>query len=511
MAAQARQSLAWGLQKGLGWLRRPELMVFLPAVTLAAFWVGGEQALLGVALSMPMLFTLAGAFRFTAAAEPPRPGDEARTQIIRALDQRLRAGRETGKTTACFHIRLDAVDRAVTQLGAAAMEEILMRTTERLNSILREGDLVAQLDGQAFVVVLAPVRRLDLEVCIQLSARQLSAVADPISVEGKRLYVTASVGFCLAARAPGSGGQALFDAAHLAAAEARHHGPGAIRAYDPTMSQLSGDRDSLADELEQALEEDQIRAWFQPQVSNDTGEITGFEALARWLHPTRGMIPPCDFLPGIEEAGLSERLGEVMLYQALAALASWDKAALDIPSVSVNFSKAELRAPNLAERLKWELDRFDLAPARLTVEVLESVAGETENEVVAANIAAISRLGCGVDLDDFGTGNGSILSLRRFAIHRIKIDRSFVTKVDEDRDQQQVMAAILSMAERMGMKTLAEGVETPGEHAMLAQLGCDEVQGFGIARPMPVDDTVEWMLRHRRRLAGTPRISKHIH
>ena len=134
------------------------------------------------------------------------------------------------------------------------------------------------------------------------------------------------------------------------------------------------------------------------------------------------------------------------------------------------------------------------------------MAGETENEVVVANIAAISKLGCGVDLDDFGTGTGSILSLRRFAIRRIKIDRSFVTKVDEDRDQQRVVAAILSMAEQLGLQTLAEGVETPGEHAMLSQLGCGHVQGFGIARPMPVEDTLDWIARHRARLTTTPRI-----
>ena len=255
-----------------------------------------------------------------------------------------------------------------------------------------------------------------------------------------------------------------------------------------------------------AFDENQIRAHFQPQISTDTGEITGFEALARWYHPVRGMIAPAEFLPAIEEAGLSERLGEVMLYQSLSALAVWDKTGAKVPAVSVNFSKAELRGPGLAQKLKWELDRFELAPERLTIEILESVAGETENEVVVANIAAISKLGCGVDLDDFGTGTGSILSLRRFAIRRIKIDRSFVTKVDEDRDQQRVVAAILSMAEQLGLQTLAEGVETPGEHAMLSQLGCGHVQGFGIARPMPVEDTLDWIARHRARLTTTPRI-----
>ena len=504
MSGQFPQSFAQGMQRWLGLLRRPELMVFLPGLTLAAFWLGGERALVLTALSAPMLFAVAGAFRTVADAAVARAGPGGRAKAIRQIDQHLRSGRDTGKTTACFMVKLDGAERA-RQVGVLG-EELLARSAERIQSVLRDGDMVARLDRGAFAVVLAPARRLDLEICIQLAARMQQALAQPISVEAQRVYVTGSVGFCLAARAPAPVGQALFEAADLAAEEASRHGPGAIRAFDPGMTRRKGDRDTLTAELDVAFDENQIRAHFQPQISTDTGEITGFEALARWYHPVRGLIPPAEFLPAVEEAGLSERLGEVMLYQALSALVAWDKTGARVPSVSVNFSKAELRSPGLAQKLKWELDRFDLAPDRLTIEILESVAGETENDVVVANIAAISKLGCGVDLDDFGTGTGSILSLRRFAIRRIKIDRSFVTKVDEDRDQQRVVAAILSMAEQLGLQTLAEGVETPGEHAMLSQLGCGHVQGFGIARPMPVEDTVDWIARHRARLTTTPRI-----
>jgi EAL domain-containing protein (putative c-di-GMP-specific phosphodiesterase class I) len=328
----------------------------------------------------------------------------------------------------------------------------------------------------------------------------------PISLNAQRIYVTASVGFCLGQRAPEPHGKALLDAAQIAADEARRHGPGAIRAYAPEMARHRADREALREELEAALDEGQIRAHFQPQISTDTGAITGFEALARWYHPERGLIPPSDFLPMIEDAGLSERLGEVMLFNALTAITRWDKAGFDVPTVAVNFSAAELRNPKLAEKLKWELDRFGLEPARLCVEILEHVVAETDNDVIVSNIAALARLGCGIDLDDFGTGHASITSIRRFAVRRIKIDRSFVTKVDEDREQQKMVAAILSMAERLGLASLAEGVETPGEHAMLAQLGCGDVQGFGIARPMPVEETMDWIERHRARPIAAPRI-----
>ena len=217
---------------------------------------------------------------------------------------------------------------------------------------MRSGDLVARLEGGGLGIALAPVRRLDLETVVQLASRLQAAIAVPVSLNAQRIYVSASVGFCLAQRAPAPRGMALLDAAQVAADEAARHGPGAIRAYAPEMARHRADRDALREELELALDEGQIRAHFQPQISTDTGAITGFEALARWYHPERGLIPPADFLPMLEDAGLSERLGEVMLFNAMTALGRWDKAGLEVPTVAVNFSAAELRNPKLAEKLK---------------------------------------------------------------------------------------------------------------------------------------------------------------
>jgi EAL domain-containing protein (putative c-di-GMP-specific phosphodiesterase class I) len=340
-----------------------------------------------------------------------------------------------------------------------------------------------------------------------VAARLQHAVSPPVTLGVQSVYVTCSVGFCLAGRAPEQTGRSLLDAAQVAADEALRNGPGAIRAFAPAMARTRADRDAQREALEAALDERQIRAWFQPQVSTDTGAVTGFEALARWHHPERGLVSPGEFLPMLEEAGLSERLGEVMLFNALSALARWDKAGLDVPNVAVNFSPAELRNPRLAEKLKWELDRFDLTPDRLTVEVLETVVAQTDNDVIVGNIEALAAMGCGIDLDDFGTGHASITNIRRFPVRRLKVDRSFVTHVDADREQQKMVSAILSLAEQLGLDTLAEGVETPGEHAMLAQLGCAHVQGFGIGRPMPFEETADWMLRNGTRVAATPRIS----
>lgn len=501
-----RKALRWGMAQ----LRKPEWMVFLPALTLAAFWLGGERVLILVSLATPLVFAIAGAFRFVDP--PPAQVTEGlgtlalRPQVIALLNGLLRDAPVTGRTTACLVLQFDESALMLDRHGRAAQTEILTRSAERLCTALREGDTVVRLEGGGFAVVLMPVRRLDLETVIQLSARLQAALAAPISVNAARIYVTCSVGFCLAARSPEANGRTLLDAAQIAADEALRSGPGAIRAFAPDMARTRADREAQREDLEQALDEGQIRAHFQPQISTDTGAITGFEALARWHHPERGMIPPSEFLPLVEDVGLSERLCEVMVFNALSALSRWDKAGLKVPNVAVNFSKGELRNPRLAEKLKWELDRFDLTPARLTVEILETVVADTDNDVVVSNISALSRMGCGIDLDDFGTGSASITSIRRFALRRIKIDRSFVTRVDEDREQQKIVSAILSMAERMGLQTLAEGVETPGEHAMLAQLGCGDVQGFGIARPMPVEDTIDWITRHRARQTAAPRI-----
>lgn len=512
-------NLRWtALFKGLQWsmaqFRRPELMVFIPAVTLAAFWLGGERMLVLTALGAPLFFVAGGAFRFSTNGGTPVPdaltGLAMRPQIVTLMDEILRDTPINGMTTGCVVVQFDDAQGMLDRYGRAAQTEILARCAERLCASLRAGDTVARLEGGGFAVALGRVRRLDLEIAVQLCSRLQAALSPPISLNGARLYVTCSVGFCLGERAPSPGGAALLDAAQVAADEALRNGPGAIRAYAADMTRTRADRDALREELETALDEGQIRAHFQPQISTDTGAISGFEALARWYHPERGLIPPMEFIPAIEDCGLSSRLSEVMVYNALMALSRWDKAGHKVPMVAVNFSKSELRSPGLASKLKWELDRFDLAPERLTIEILETVVADTDNDVVVSNIAAISQMGCGVDLDDFGTGHASITSIRRFPVRRIKIDRSFVTRVDEDREQQKVMSAILSMAEQLGMQTLAEGVETPGEHAMLSQLGCGHVQGFGIARPMPVDETMDWITRHLSRLAGTPRISKRV-
>lgn len=495
-----------GMMRINGMLRRPEVMIFLPALTLAGFWLGGEGTLILLALGLPMVFVMTGAFSQAPAPAAALGEVGLRADVTAALDAVLRQGHASGLTTACLVLQFDEADRFLDRHGRAVQAEMLQRSAERICTALRQGDTVARLEGGGLAVALGPVRRLDLETLVQVAGRLQTAIGAPMAIEGAQIYVTCSVGFCLVSRAPQATGRAMLDAAQVAADEALRNGPGAIRSFSPDMARTRADREARRDLLEAALDEGQIRPHFQPQISTDTGELTGLETLARWHHPERGILSPAEFLPAIEEAGLAERLGEVMMFHALTSLSRWDKAGLAVPCISVNFSGAELQNPRLPERIKWELDRFDLASSRLTVEILETVVTRTDDDVTVQNIAALARLGCNIDLDDFGTGHASITNIRRFGVRRIKIDRSLVTRVDSDREQQKMIAAILSMAERLGIDTLAEGVESAGEHTMLAQLGCRHVQGFAIARPMDFDATTDWIRIHAGRLGIPPRL-----
>ncbi len=320
------------------------------------------------------------------------------------------------------------------------------------------------------------------------------------------MYQSCSIGFCLLSDLRQAEADEWIGAATAALAEAQRSGPSTIRAYSTATRRRSLVRANLRKEFEAALDNGEIRPWFQPQVSTDTGNITGFEALVRWEHPGKGVLGPQVFLPFAEQAELMERLGQVMRHHAFEALRTWDSADAIIPRIGINFSSDELRNPNLIDRLKWELDQFELTPDRLAVEILETVFSRRPDDVITRNVTGMVTLGCCIDLDDFGTGHASIASIKRFNVSRIKIDRTFVAKSDQDPSQQQLVSAILTMAERLNLETLAEGVETPGEHALMAQLGSNHVQGFGIAKPMPFEQTMQWIAAHRNQLKSAPRI-----
>jgi len=487
-------------------LARPEYLgVCFSLICLLAFQTGGVTWLIAVTITLPAfgLFGYRRLLRYLAThpATDDITGLKPPDAIMRIGEKWLSDSRKARRKMACFAIHIDGFSHLLAKHGECAAQHAQRMVAARLIRSLREDDLLTRVGDGEFMLVPTPVRHLDLEICVQLAARIKSAVEATLPIEATTTRVSLSVGFCRSDQLDDGDFTALKKAARLAMKVASRPGSATIRAYTQALENEYDEHETLRTEASEALNQGQITAWFQPQVSAKTGEISGFECLARWEHPTRGTLGPANFLEALTQHGQLEQLADLMLQRALEAQKFWDQQGYHIPHVGVNFAGDELRNPMLVEKLHWELDRFDLPPNRLSIEVLETVIADGAEGTIARNVNGLANLGCYIDLDDFGTGHASISSIRRFAVSRLKIDRSFVRHVDQDLEQQKLVTAILTMAERLGIDTLAEGVETAAEQDMLTDLGCGHIQGFAIAKPMPLDQTIPWMSQYLVRSA----------
>ncbi|WP_353473214.1 GGDEF domain-containing phosphodiesterase [Salipiger sp. H15] len=494
------------------WTVGPHMLAFLPALTLGGFWLGGESMLLGLALVIPLAYGL------VLGAEPPVAGHAEQRAgqdlVSMAVAQDLAAqgferARAAQMHTACLLFEAEGLETISRRMGEGVAETLRVLFLARLRELLRPEDSAMRIGDSRFMALIAPGLRLDLEALLALADRLQRGLEEPAATDTGVHYLSVAVGFCGSARLrPGAVGADMLDCAQAALREAMDNAPSAIRAWSEGMRAERRARTVLLSEVEAALAKGQIQPWYQPQLCTSTGEISGVEALVRWMHPQHGIVPPSRFLGALHDAGRMDQLTEAVLHHGLSALRGWDEQGLRIPRVSINFSEVELRNPRLVDRLKWDLDRYGMAASRLGIEVLETVIAESPDGIIARNVTALARLGCRVDLDDFGTGHASIAALRRVTVHRLKIDRSFVTRIDRSEDQRRMLAAVLGLADRLGLETVAEGVESSGEHALLAQLGCDHAQGFGIARPMPAPQLAEWAREHAQRIAAAQKLGR---
>ena len=484
--------------------------ILSPLLVLVAYLLVGKVWVFAILGLMPV-----AAYFSTLSPAPPPVRDKGRDRVTGllnaegfqiAVEMAVSQTHETEQTTACLHLELDDFTELRTRHGQASADAVLRHTALRITRAMREVDHVGRTGNARFTIALAPMASLDREACQRLSSRLQTALEEPITLPYATLLPTCSIGFALSS--PQQEADGLLDCATQALEEAQRKGTSCIRAHTPELGRRALRHRRVETDAAFALERNEVEAWFQPQICTDTGQVSGVEALARWNHPRFGLIPPIEFLPLLHRYGLSETLTDRMLTLSLKALRKWDRTGLKVPQVGVNFADEELHNPNLPDKVAWALDRFDILPERLTIEILESVATGPKETVVIRNITQLADLGCGIDLDDFGTGQTSIGALRQLPVSRLKIARMFVSNVDRDGDQQRMITAILTMCERLGIETLAEGVETAGEHTMLAQLGCGHVQGFGIAHPMPLADTLPWLRSHQTRLLAPPQIGR---
>lgn len=487
-----------------------QLLSFLPLAIVVAYWARTESVLFVVTFMFPLLLAFQELVKKRESVPPDPLVDfqnlDALTNLAnrrKALGQLtafLESERNTGRETAVLHIDIDKFRLVNDRYGMETGDRVLMEIADHIRSCVRDNDIVARINGDDFAIVIYPIKKAYFAIALSIADRVRAAISQPFSIDQVTCYLTCSIGICLSGRTPSADAESVLTSAEIALELARKEGPAATRSFSPKMRCESLKLHALSAELEAALENGQIRPYFQPQICTDTGEIAGFEALARWEHPENGVILPDLFLRAIESTGKSDRLGEVILFHSLSALKSWDQAGFRIASVGVNFSSAELRNPKLVEKIKWEVDRFEIAPPRVTIEVLENVVSDHDDDVITRNIRSLAAQGFGIDLDDFGTGQAAIVNIRRFAVNRIKIDRTFITNIDRDIEQQVMTSAIIRMAESLGIETLAEGVETVGEQGRLAQMGCRYIQGFGVARPMPFEDTIAWLHQYQEKM-----------
>jgi diguanylate cyclase (GGDEF)-like protein/PAS domain S-box-containing protein len=379
-------------------------------------------------------------------------------------------------------VDLDHFKNVNDTLGHRIGDALLIAVANRLKSAVREVDTVSRQGGDEFVLILPDT---GADGAAHVAEKLLEAVAQPYQIESFELTVTLSIGIALY---PGDGAdfESLSKCADAAMYRAKHDGRNTYRFFTPEMQARSAHNLHMENALRRALERKQLQLYYQPQISLHDNRLVGVEALLRWQHPELGMIAPAEFIPLAEESGQILQIGEWVLRSAARQLKSWMDAGLVPMVMAVNLSAVQFRHPHLPELVTQILVEEKLAPQYLELELTESVAMDD----APAAIAVMDRLharGIRMSIDDFGTGYSSLSYLKRFKVHRLKIDQSFVRDINQDPEDRAIVSAIISLADSLGLLTIAEGVETEEQLAFLREQGCDEVQGFHFSKPAPAD------------------------
>jgi EAL domain-containing protein (putative c-di-GMP-specific phosphodiesterase class I) len=314
----------------------------------------------------------------------------------------------------------------------------------------------------------------------------LESLAEPVELGGHRLQVTPSIGICTFP-ADGEDVDTLMRNADTAMYHAKQAGRNTYQFFTAAMTEAVQRRLRLESDLRAALERDEFVVHFQPQLDLRSGAIVGFEALVRWRHPQRGMVPPAEFIPVAEEAGLIGAIGERVLRRACAQASAWRRAGHDRLQLAVNCSARQFQDERFVARVESILLEAGLPAARLELEITESIVMR-RTEDVNARLLELERMGVRISIDDFGTGYSSLSYLKRLSIHQLKIDRSFVRDIGTDPDDAAIVNAIIAIAHTLGLKVVAEGVETPGQLAYLRAAGCDLGQGYLFSAPLPAEE-----------------------
>ena len=419
------------------------------------------------------------------ALHDPLTGLPNRSLLLDRLGHALARSSRSAQNVTVMLIDLDGFKDVNDTLGHAAGDELLRTVSRRLTDTLRETDSVARLGGDEFVVV-AETATDELNAKM-IAGRILESLRAPIDVGGQSVTVTGSLGMVLANASldhtldPGT----LLRKADIAMYRAKNGGRDRIEVFSEEMEERIRRRFELLDELRHAVDNGELIAWYQPIIDVATGRLSSFEALVRWMHPTRGIIPPLDFIELAEGSGLVHDLGRQVLDQAVHQLTHWRRIGEvgDTITISVNVSVRQLLSFSFVDVVRETLERHGLPAHLLHLELTESVFAD--RHLVTGPLLRLRDLGVKVSIDDFGTGYSSLSYLRDLPIDCLKIDRSFIQGLGTDRRDNALVGAVVGMATELGLQVVAEGVETAEQLAQLERLGCNLAQGFLFGRPEP--------------------------
>jgi diguanylate cyclase (GGDEF)-like protein/PAS domain S-box-containing protein len=407
----------------------------------------------------------------------------------------VRLRRHAG-TLAVLFVDLDRFKLVNDGLGHGVGDAVLVEAARRLSEAARAEDTVARFGGDEFTILCEDAGPEEAE---RVAERVLAAFARPFTHDGNELHLSASVGVRVSDSASATPDSLLRDA-DIALYSAKEHGRSRVEMFDPDARGI--DRLATEQALRTALRRGQLRLHYQPSVDLESGEVVAIEALIRWAHPERGLVPPAEFIPVAEETGLIVEIGEWVLREACARLAGWWREGAVPPHVrvAVNVSARQLSQPQLPETVRAALADTGLDPSGLCLEITESAVIQ-DAAVALENVNAIKRQGVFIALDDFGVGFSSLSQIRALPpVDVIKIDRSFTAGLGTNDSDAAVVAAVLSLAHSLGLTAVAEGVETQDQLGLLRGLGCDVGQGFYFARPQSADE-----IEHAMRAASAPR------
>jgi diguanylate cyclase (GGDEF)-like protein len=420
-----------------------------------------------------------------------------RLMLQRYLDQALSRHRRTKTQVAILLMDLDRFKVINDSLGREVGDGLLRQVAQRLQAQAREGDTVARVGGDEFVVLIESQSNLvDVSACARRLMDHLSA---PYVLGKQECQVTLSVGISVFPT-DGSDSQQLLKAADVAMYGAKETGGNSFRYYLPSMNVHTLERLKLESDLGHALERGELLLHYQPVVEVASGLITGVEALLRWRHPVRGLVPPLDFIPLAEETGLIVAIGEWVLATACARNRAWQLQGLTKLRVAVNLSARQFADAQFLPRLTQIIRDSGLDPSSLELEITESVVMSRGKCAVSA-LQELKSLGVQLAIDDFGTGYSSLAYLKCFPIDTLKVDRSFIRDIPGDSGDRKITRAIIALAHSLRLKVVAEGVETAAQLKFLRAQRCDSVQGYLLHRPLPENEVAQVLLLNREKCA----------